>query len=312
MTSAIRLPLKGAGGEPVSFERTVLSHGVATLPPMTASENGKWFEATLALNGSKPRTVRVTHRASKHALIEVKGRAVSEAAAEKVKGATAHVLRLDENLSEFYAMTGDDPDLSWVCSGAGRMIRSQTVFEDVVKTICTTNCSWGLTTKMVEGLVGTLGEVAPGAPSEGPAGRAFPTAEAMASEDETFYREVIRAGYRAPYFRSLASMVAAGDVDLEGWGRASIDELPDDELYELLIALPGVGPYAAAHIMMMMGRYSRLILDSWTRPTYARLAGKKKVADVTIQRRFKRYGRYAGLAFWLFLTRTWVEESPSS
>ena len=25
--------------------------------------------------------------------------------------------------------------------------------------------------------------------------------------------------------------------------------------------------------MMMLGRYSRLILDSWTRPTYARLVG---------------------------------------
>src|SRR3972149_1782826 len=27
---------------------------------------------------------------------------------------------------------------------------------------------------------------------------------------------------------------------------------------------PGVGPYAAAHIMMTLGRYHRLILDSWT------------------------------------------------
>ena len=91
-------------------------------------------------------------------------------------------------------------------------------------------------------------------------------------------------------------------------GRASRDELPDDDLAELLLALPGVGPYAAAHIMMLLGRYSRLVLDSWTRPKFARLNGGKTVKDATIERRFRRYGSYAGLAFWLVLTRDWVPE----
>jgi hypothetical protein len=54
-----------------------------------------------------------------------------------------------------------------------------------------------------------------------------------------------------------------------------------------------------------LGRYSRLILDSWTRPKYARVNGRK-AADRTIERRFRRYGDYAGLAFWLYLTRDWV------
>jgi 3-methyladenine DNA glycosylase/8-oxoguanine DNA glycosylase len=84
--------------------------------------------------------------------------------------------------------------------------------------------------------------------------------------------------------------------------------MPDEEMEQVLLALPGVGPYAAAHIMMMLGRYSRLILDSWTRPTYARLTGKKKVSDATIARRFRRYDRYAGLAFWAFLTESWLQD----
>ncbi len=37
------------------------------------------------------------------------------------------------------------------------MLRSPTVFEDLVKMICTTNCSWALTVKMVTGLVENLG-----------------------------------------------------------------------------------------------------------------------------------------------------------
>ena len=58
--------------------------------------------------------------------------------------------------------------------------------------------------------------------------------------------------------------------------------------------------------MMTLGRNSRLILDSWTRPTYARLAGRRTApTDDQIRRRFRRYGDDAGLAFWLFVTHDW-------
>jgi N-glycosylase/DNA lyase len=92
---------------------------------------------------------------------------------------------------------------------------------------------------------------------------------------------------------------------------ASRAELPDEEVERRLLELPGVGPYAAAHVMLLLGRHSRLVLDSWTRPKYARLTGKPKgrlVADRTIARRFRRYHEHAGLAFWLVLTRDWVDD----
>ena len=175
-----------------------------------------------------------------------------------------------------------------------------------MKTICTTNCAWSGTVRMVSALVEHLGEPAAAAAPDGPYGRAFPTPAAMAEADLDFYRDVARAGYRGAYLRSLASSVVSGELDLEALGRASREELPDDDLAARLLALPGVGPYAAAHVMMMLGRYSRLILDSWTRPTYARLTGGRAKKDATIERRFRRYGPYAGLAFWLFLTKSWV------
>jgi N-glycosylase/DNA lyase len=103
-------------------------------------------------------------------------------------------------------------------------------------------------------------------------------------------------------------MVAAGDVDLERLGEPDRD-LTDDEVEATLLGLPGVGPYAAAHIMLMLGRHSRLILDSWTRPKYARVRGSRRlVSDEAILRRFARYGRYAGLAFWCYVTGDWVND----
>jgi 3-methyladenine DNA glycosylase/8-oxoguanine DNA glycosylase len=161
--------------------------------------------------------------------------------------------------------------------------------------------------RMVSALVEHLGEPAAAAPADGPWGRAFPTPDAMAEANVRFYTDVMRAGYRGPYLRSLAASVAEGSLDLEELSRAPREELPDDEVAARLLALPGVGPYAAAHVMMLVGRYSPLILDSWTRPKYARVNGRK-ASDAAIERRFRRYGPYAGLAFWLYVTRDWVPD----
>jgi 3-methyladenine DNA glycosylase/8-oxoguanine DNA glycosylase len=306
---AFEIPLRGAGGEPVDLRRTITSHGLASLPPLELDEEAGTLTTTVALPGGRPRTVRVWPGSDAHARVEVVGRPLGRRGAEALAATVRHVLHMDEDLSPFYALAANDADLSWVTRGAGRMIRSPTVFEEVVRIVCTTNCSWALTTRMITTLVRRLGDAAPGAPSDGWRGRAFPTAEAMAAASPRFYRDVVRAGYRGPYLRSLARSVASGALDLEALGRATVEEVSDDEVEARLLALPGVGPYAAAHIMLLLGRYSRLILDSWTRPTYARLRGRRKlVPDASIVRRFRPYGRFAGLAFWCYVTRDWVDD----
>jgi 3-methyladenine DNA glycosylase/8-oxoguanine DNA glycosylase len=291
------IPLFGAGGEPVDLRRTLLSHGFVELPPMALDENVPALEVTLAVDG-KARTLEIRPGRRGRARIVVAGRAPTQRVQARIVERARHILALDEDLSDFYELVAADPDLGWAATGAGRMLRGPSVFEDVVKTICTTNTTWSATERMVGALVSNLGPVAPGGR------RAFPTPEAMAEADETFYKEVVRSGYRGAYFRALAASVAEGRVDLEALLEP---ELPDDEVAARLLALPGVGPYATAQMMMLLGRYSRLILDSWSRPKYAKLNGRK-ASDKTIERRFRRYGPYAGLAFWLYVTRDWVAE----
>jgi 3-methyladenine DNA glycosylase/8-oxoguanine DNA glycosylase len=307
LTWKAELRLVGAGGEPVDLWRTISSHGVADLPPNRIDEEARTLELTLRVSKGKPRTVGVAQGPPGRASITVVGPAPAPELAQALLERIGHLLRLDEDLSDFYARVQDDPDLAWAGAGAGRLLRSATVFEDVVKTIATTNCAWGATVRMVGALVEHLGEPAAGASLDGPYGRAFPSPAAMAEAGDDFYKNVVRAGYRGPYFRSLAESVASDELDLEELAEASADELPDEEVAARLLALPGVGPYATAHIMMLLGRYTPLILDSWTRPKYARVNGRK-ASDKTIERRFRRYGRYAGLAFWLYLTRDWVDD----
>ena len=303
------MALRGPAGEPVDLLRTLTSHGLASLPPLEIDEQAVTLTTTLAVPRGRPRTVRVSPHGRGRARIDILGRPPSRSTAEALVGSVRHVLHMDEDLSEFYELTAGDPELSWVGRGAGRMIRSPTVFEEVVRIVCTTNCSWAATTRMLTALVAGLGERSPEAPGEGWRGRSFPTPEAMASAGERFYRDEVRAGYRGPYLLALARSMAEGTLDLEALARAPREELSDDAMETHLLSLPGVGPYAAAHIMLLLGRYSRLILDSWTRPKYALLRrSRRPVSDASIVRRFRRYGSYAGLAFWCYLTRDWVND----
>jgi N-glycosylase/DNA lyase len=301
------VPLRGPGGEPVDLWRTLNSHGFAELPPLRLDEQARTLDVTVRMPRGAPRRIRIAQGPRRTARVTVVGGgAPTRSQREHLARAAPGVLHMGHDLSGFYALAADDPDLAWVTTGAGRMLRSPTVWEDVVKTVCTTNCSWGLTTKMVTALVTELGE-----PPAGHVGNAlanaFPTPATMAAHPERFYREVVRAGYRAPGFVRLAQLVDSGEVELESLADTGRADLDDEEVERRLLALPGVGPYAAAHILMTIGRNSRLILDSWTRPTYARLAGHRRIpADATIIRRFRRYGPEAGLAFWLFVTRDWV------
>jgi 3-methyladenine DNA glycosylase/8-oxoguanine DNA glycosylase len=299
VTLIAEIPLVGAGGEPVDFARTIVSHGVAELPPNRLDEKAHTLDTTLAVPGGA-RTIRLSGADGAVRIELVAGRAGAQVRRTLEKTAK-RMLRLDADLSSFYVLAREDPDFAWCAFGAGRMLRAPTVFEDVVKTICTTNTAWSGTRKMTASLVDNLGAEALGG------AHAFPTPEAMAERDEQFYRDIVRAGYRGPYLKQLATDVAAGTLDLESLNDPA---LPDDEVAARLLALPGVGPYAAAHIMLTsLGRYSRLVLDSWSRPTYQRLSGARRaLKDATIERRFKRYGPYAGLAFWLYLTRSWVDD----
>jgi N-glycosylase/DNA lyase len=247
LATQFEISLQGPSGEPVDLYRTFMSHGVADLLPGRVDENERTYTTTLAVARAQPRTVRMSQGRPGFVLVEVEGRMLGERATDDLKGSVRRILNLDEDLSEFYALVADDPDLSWAITGAGRMLRTPTVFEAVVKTIATTNVAWSATVRMISALVEHLGERAP------TGAHTFPTAEAMASQPETFYRETIRAGYRSAYLHALASGVVAGTFDLEAFGAEG--DLPDDEVAQRLLALPGIGPYGAAHLMMLLGRH---------------------------------------------------------
>jgi N-glycosylase/DNA lyase len=218
----------------------------------------------------------------------------------QIKHQLKSCLRLDEDLSEFYAEAQRSPRFRWIPkAGAGRMLRAPTVFEDVVKMICTTNCSWSLTEVMVENLTTRLGERF----EDGK--YSFPTPEAIAGKSDAFLRKNIRVGYRSPYLLELSERVASGRLDLESW-RSS--PAATAELFDMGRSVKGMGDYAAGNILKLLGRYDYLGLDSWVRGKFYDLHTRgRKVNDATIEKHYAPFGKYRGLFFWLEMTRDWYK-----
>lgn len=282
------------------YRRTVLSHGWRELLPFEFDEANWTLRCVLDVELAQPVSGVVSW--DKGAIqINLSGRPLSNTAAAKVKAQVRHIMRLDDDLAGFHAVMAGHPEFAWIeTQGAGRMLRSPTVWEDLVKTICTTNCSWALTEKMVTGLVNSLGIAA----ADGR--RTFPTAEAMAGQSEKFYRDEIRAGYRSPYFQELAQRVLAGDIDVESW---LTSDLSTPELQKEMKRVKGVGDYAAENLLKLVGRYDVLALDSFVRGKFIRTRNNgRKCPDKKIEKFYARFGEWRGLALWCDMTRDWIED----
>lgn len=281
-----------------NFKRTVISHGWCALPPFEFDQSHWSLTRVLDLDRSSPVTVRVT-AVRKTLAIDLHKR-MSRTGAERVVQTVRHILRLDDDLMHFYKTVKTDPDFEWIAKqGAGRLLRSPTVFEDLVKMICTTNCSWALTEKMVKGLVQSLGR------ETGDGRRGFPTPEAMALMPLKFFVNEVRAGYRASYLKELAERVASGSLNVEGWLTSN---LPTSELIKEMKSVKGVGDYAAENLLKLVGRYDGLALDSWTRAKFGKVRNKgRKASDKKIARYYARFNEWRGLALWCDMTQDWLD-----
>lgn len=280
-----------------AFDRTVRSHGWFDLPPFAYDRDAGRL-AFAYVDDASGNVVSITVRMAARRLaatISARGATALRAAADVVRV----VLRLDQDLVPVRAALAGAPELvACVDAGGGRLMRAPTVFEDVTKMLCTTNCSWGLTRVMIERLVTRAG-------AEGPRGvRAFPTPEALARRPVRFFRDIVRAGYRAPYLKELATRVARGDLELESLRDPGV---PTETAYARLRSIMGIGPYAADNLLRLLGHNDRLGLDSWCRARYRKLypRTRKTGLDAAIARRYRPFSPHQGLAMWLDLTRTW-------
>jgi 3-methyladenine DNA glycosylase/8-oxoguanine DNA glycosylase len=173
-------------------------------------------------------------------------------------------------------------------------LRCPTLFEDVVKTILTTNTLWAATIRMNQALVEQFGEPLEG----GGFNRAFPTPQRIALSNEATLRAETRLGYRAPYILELARSVASGSLDLEALKDPG---QPTTELRKRLLAIKGVGGYAVANLLMILGRYDSIPVDSWALKMVSHeWYDDQPVGKAEVESAFEHWGEWKGLAYWFW------------
>jgi 3-methyladenine DNA glycosylase/8-oxoguanine DNA glycosylase len=280
------------------FWRTAFSHGWCALPPFWHDPARRELGRIFMLRGGVTASCTIAGGTQgvrvKAAWSRSPDRGVRAELADQIRTC----LRMGEDFTEFYTEARRHARYRWIAaSGAGRMLRSPSMFEDALKMICTTNCTWGLTTLMVSNLVASTGRRHPGG------GQAFPSPAEVAGLTESFLRKHVKAGYRSPYILSLAERVASGGLNIESWRTSP---LPTAALFDEMRTVKGIGPYAAGNLLKLTGRYEYLGLDSWVRAQYYRLRRRgRPVKDSTLERDYEKFGKWRGLFLWLEMTRDW-------
>ena len=278
---------------PFLLSTVTRSHGWVQLAPYTIDESSGGFNYIDRLPAGK--VVRYQVREAPGGVQVTVDPDLNPVEEQQARARLAWMLGLEQDFSEFYALAQAEPKLQKAAASAqGRILRSPTLFEDVLKTILTTNTLWAATIRMDRNLVTQFGEPLPADPSL----QAFPTPEMLAKTDEATLRQQTRLGYRAPYVLGLAQAVASGSLDLEALKDPGLSTA---DLRKALLAIKGIGPYAAANLLMLLGHYDDLPVDSWALKvvSYEWYDGQP-VGRKEVEAAFEKWGAYKGLAYWMW------------
>ncbi|TKJ28713.1 MAG: hypothetical protein CEE40_10995 [Chloroflexi bacterium B3_Chlor] len=278
---------------PFSLSSVVRSHGWIRLPPF-GEDDGTGGLTRIEQLDSGHVVEMLIQEATGGVTVEVEDE-LRQAERDEVARKVKWMLGLNQDFAAFYALAREEPKLAQVEERAqGRVLRSPTLFEDTVKTILTTNANWAGTIRMAKALVSQFGDPLPVDPIQ----HAFPTPDRLAATDEQTLRASARLGYRAPYVLELARAVVSGSLDLESLKAA---EIPTAQLREHLLSIKGVGEYAAANLLMLLGRYDFVPVDSWAcRVVSHEWHSGEPVGPTEVEAAFEHWREWKGLAYWFW------------
>jgi 3-methyladenine DNA glycosylase/8-oxoguanine DNA glycosylase len=282
-----------AARPPFNLHSVIFSHGWHQMEPFRVEADGKLFSTVTRISNGK--VIELVIREAPGGVDVEIADPVTEEEQSEIAQIVTWMLGLDQDFSNFYALAREEPKLrSAALQAKGRILRSPNLFDDILKTILTTNTLWAATKRMNKNLIDQFGERLPADPAR----HAFPTPDRLAETDEATLRSATRLGYRAPYVLSLARRVASGEREIESLKGC---DLPTPELRKRLLEIKGVGPYAAANLLMLLGRYDAIPVDSWAMKMVSNeWHNGAPVGRAEVDAAFSRWGDWKGLAYWLW------------
>ena len=287
------------------FWPSVVSHGWCDLPPFRCDESTRTLERIHQLADGTVVHLRLPAAESKVGSLTVHVEGIDRLTSNHIEELTIGLrrsLEIDRDLTHFYALVRQHPRYHWIERiGAGRLLSAPTVWEDLVKTLFTTNTTWTMTIQMTARVV-TLGDPYPAG------GHAFPTPQRLAALPAAELNAHVRAGYRGDYLHLLATRIANSDLEVESWRDPA---LSSDEAYKRLKSLKGFGDYAAGNMLRLLGHFDRLATDSVCRTVYKDRINKGLAAadDKEIAAYYQPFGAWCGLIQWMDVVEDYFQSA---
>jgi 3-methyladenine DNA glycosylase/8-oxoguanine DNA glycosylase len=282
---------------PFDFHSVIHSHGWSVLLPNYFDQERNVLSRVEELSSGKVVKLNIsdgqqTDRECVKTQIRHKGR-LSKKDLNEIEELIRHMLRLDEDMSEFYELCRQRGK-PWIdmIDGKGRLLRSPGLFEDMVKVICTTNIQWGGTRRMVRELVEMYGAPFPWDAEL----KTFPTPKRIAGQSFEEFQSSLRLGYRAAYIYDLAVDMNQNSADY----RSLLDNsLTTTEVKKRLLSIKGIGNYAAASVLMLLGRYDDVPVDSVFRQfMQEKYFAEKEFDEKQALAIYDDWGKWKYLAYW--------------
>lgn len=276
-----------------NFPGAVCSHGFFVLRPNRWEPASAQLTTVIALNSHRAIEVTIRQGAGRNLHVTCSACLAAEERA-RVRAAVRRMLRVNEDFADFHRRCRSTPSHRQAARVKfGRLLRGADLFEDIIKVICTCNVAWRQTVAMVEHLVAHWG-----IPTDDGCGRAFPSAPGLARVPIAELRRKARVGYRATFIQQTARSVAEGRCDLDA---LSGFEGSSDDLMRELRQLAGIGPYAAANLCMLLGRYDQLAIDTEMKRLLADRFGHGDPTPAKIRAHYAPWAPYQFLAYWFEL-----------
>lgn len=266
------------------LRRDVCSYGYFTLAPNVWDCRAHTLTRPFELSGGIATVTLAQPAGAGSAIAAVSDRGVLRREKDQVRRLATRMLRLDDlDVEDFHRV-----DRRWKKSGRARVFRSPSFFEDLVKTVTSCNVTWPGTKNMNRRMCEVI---SPG----------FPTAAQLARRRPETLRHRCGVGYRDKRLVELAKLVVAGEVDPEWFEDPAQD---DEAILKALLELPGVGPYAAANVLQLLGRYSRLPLDTES-VRHGRavlgMSGTTRQIEKALMAHYEPFGAHKFRSYWFEL-----------
>ncbi|KAK2974848.1 hypothetical protein RJ640_027899 [Escallonia rubra] len=338
----VDMPL-GECASSFTLENAVCNHGFFMMAPNNWIPSTKTLQRPLRLADSTTSlTVSISQSSRQSLSLLVHGTdCLSSCDQQAIKAQVARMLRIsqkdEKDVQDFQSLHREARK-----RGFGRLFRSPTLFEDAVKSLLLCNCTFERTLKMAKALCALQQKLSQGlislptSPtpkitkrkrrSKGDkhtekstgAGKLeivrdhddqflgnFPNSRELASLNEDILDNHCRLGYRARQILGFARHAERGKfehIKFEG-----CHDLASEEkiLHGELKRVKGFGPFACANMLMCLGFYGKIPVDSETvrhvKEVWLTASCFVHTAGTMVDEIYKKYAPFQCLAYWFEL-----------